>query len=96
MDLGTHIYQLRRARGLSQDDVAEALGVSRQSVSKWENNASVPELEKLLALSGLFGVSLDELVTGDTPPAAEPQVRPQMMDKISTKEYENPFKGQAR
>ena len=70
MDLGTHIYQLRRARGLSQDDVAEALGVSRQSVSKWENNASVPELEKLLALSGLFGVSLDELVTGDTPPAA--------------------------
>lgn len=76
MDLGTHIYQLRRARGLSQDDVAEALEVSRQSVSKWENNASVPELEKLLALSGLFGVSLDELVTGDTPPAAEPQAVP--------------------
>jgi len=75
MSLGTNISRLRAERGLSQGDLAEALDVSRQSVSKWETDASVPELDKLLRLSRLFGVSLDELVTGQAPgeePAAEP------------------------
>ncbi len=73
MTLGTNISRLRAERGLSQGDLAEALDVSRQSVSKWETDASVPELDKLLRLSRLFGVSLDELVTGQAPgePAAE-------------------------
>ena len=71
MTLGERIHTLRTARGLSQGDVAEALDVSRQSVSKWETDSSVPELEKLLGLSSLFGVTLDELVRGeDVPPAA--------------------------
>ncbi len=70
MTLGTNISRLRAERGLSQGDLAEALDVSRQSVSKWETDASVPELDKLLRLSRLFGVSLDELVTG--PALGEP------------------------
>lgn len=71
MTLGERIHTLRTARGLSQGDVAEALDVSRQSVSKWETDGSVPELEKLLGLSSLFGVTLDELVRGEAvPPAA--------------------------
>ena len=71
MTLGERIHTLRTARGLSQGDVAEALDVSRQSVSKWETESSVPELEKLLGLSSLFGVTLDELVRGEAvPPAA--------------------------
>jgi len=77
MTLGTNISRLRAERGLSQGDLAEALDVSRQSVSKWETDASVPELDKLLRLSRLFGVSLDELVTGPAAgeePAAEPEV----------------------
>ncbi len=61
--------------GLSQDTLAEQLGVSRQSVSKWENDASVPDLEKLVKLSGVFGVSLDELVKGEVPDSAAPAVK---------------------
>ena len=63
MDLGTTITRLRTQRGLSQGDLAEALEVSRQSVSKWETNASTPDLDKLVKLSRFFGVTLDELVT---------------------------------
>ena len=72
MTLGENLARLRAQRNWSQDDLAGALDVSRQSVSKWETNASVPELEKLLKLSELFGVTLDALVRGgDAPPAGE-------------------------
>ena len=70
MTLGERLIQLRAKAGLSQDTLAEQLGVSRQSVSKWENDASVPDLEKLVKLSGVFGVSLDELVKGEVPDSA--------------------------
>ena len=70
MNLGENIYRLRAERNLSQGDLADALEVSRQSVSKWENNSAVPELEKLIKMSRLFGVTLDELVgeSEPTPP----------------------------
>lgn len=79
--LGERIYQERTARRLSQTDLAEALEVSRQSVSKWETNASVPDLDKLVRMCELFEVSMDSLVRGvepremeDSPPeAAAPQ-----------------------
>lgn len=74
MSLGTNISRLRARQGLSQDGLAEQLGVSRQSVSKWETDASVPELDKLVKLAALFGITLDELVTGTPPPAPEPVV----------------------
>ena len=66
MSLGTPLSRLRAEKKLSQGDLADALGVSRQSISKWETDASVPELDKLIKLSQLFGVTLDELVTGET------------------------------
>lgn len=65
MALGENIARLRAERRLSQGNLADALGVSRQSVSKWETDASVPELDKLVRLSELFGVSLDRLVKGE-------------------------------
>ena len=65
MTLGQHLTYLRTGRGWSQDVLAEQLGVSRQSVSKWETDSSVPDLDKLLGLSELFGVTLDELVKGN-------------------------------
>lgn len=72
MTLGETIIRLRKEQGLSQEELAAALEVSRQSVSKWENDSSVPELEKLVKLSELFGVTLDELVKGERPaPAGE-------------------------
>ena len=62
MELSDKILQLRKALGLSQEQLAEQLGVSRQSISKWETGQSAPELDKLVALSRIFGVSTDELL----------------------------------
>lgn len=72
MTLGENIVRLRTQRNWSQGDLADALDISRQSVSKWETDASVPELEKLLKLSELFGVTLDALVRGEDAPQTEP------------------------
>lgn len=83
MDLGTTISRLRTERNMSQGDLAEALDVSRQSVSKWETNASVPELDKLVKLSRLFGVSLDELVTGEAPLGQAPPTSTPLTKKVS-------------
>ena len=62
MSLGERIFKLRTEKEMSQGDLAAALEVSRQSISKWETNGSVPELDKLVKLSEIFGVSLDELI----------------------------------
>ena len=56
------LLEVRRREGLSQEQLADRLGVTRQSVSKWESGAAVPELGKLIALSEMFGVSVDYLV----------------------------------
>lgn len=79
MSLGERIYQLRKAKNLSQGDLAELLNVSRQSISKWETNASVPDLDKLIKLSDVFGVSLDELIRGTTGNDEEESESPQTM-----------------
>lgn len=78
MTLGERITSYRKKKGLSQELLAQQLGVSRQSVSKWERDESMPEAEKLPALAQALGVSLDVLLTGEpeTPPrAAEPYPR---------------------
>ena len=77
--LSERIYQLRRRRGLSQEQLAEKLGVSRQTVSKWEGGQSTPELEKLRALCACFQVTLDQLTgEGELEPeqSAEPSGAP--------------------
>ena len=70
MSLGENIIRLRGEKNLSQERLAAELEVSRQAVSKWETNTSVPELDKLLRMSELFGVTLDELVKGASTSAA--------------------------
>lgn len=55
--LGGRIQAFRKTAGLSQEALGEQLGVSRQAVSRWESDAAVPELEKLIAMSRLFGVT---------------------------------------
>ena len=62
MTLGEKIYKLRTEKGFSQEALGEKLGVSRQSVSKWETDQSVPELDKIVAISDLFVVSTDYLL----------------------------------
>ena len=75
MKLEERLTALRKEKGLSQLELAEALGVSRQAVSRWEVGASAPGMENLLALSRLYGVPLDELVGGPAR-AAEPEAEP--------------------
>lgn len=62
MTLGEKIQQLRKATGISQEQLAEQLGVSRQSVSKWELDDAIPETSKIVLLSELFSISTDELL----------------------------------
>ena len=68
MTLGERIQALRKEQGLSQEELAEAIGVSRQSVSKWENDAALPDTDNVIQLSRLFGVSTDVLRTGEPAP----------------------------
>ncbi|NLO86904.1 MAG: helix-turn-helix transcriptional regulator [Clostridiales bacterium] len=62
MALSEKLYALRKKSGLSQEQLAEHLGVSRQAISKWETGQSIPENEKILAISNYFNVSLDYLM----------------------------------
>ena len=91
MTLGENIVRLRTQKNWSQGDLADALDISRQSVSKWETDASVPELDKLLKLSELFGVTLEELVRGEdtartdtTPASFTPQAVPEQEKRHTT------------
>ena len=67
MEFNNKLYELRKQKGLSQEELASRLNVSRQTVSKWEVGDSTPDMEKLIAMSDLFGVSLDELVLDKAP-----------------------------
>ena len=62
MEFREVLTRTRKARGLSQEELASRLGVSRQAVSKWESGASDPSTTNLLALAKLFGVSAEELL----------------------------------
>lgn len=62
MDLSEKLFKLRKAHGFSQDELADKLGVSRQSISKWESNQSNPELEKVVKLAEIFDTSTDYLL----------------------------------
>ena len=61
MGFNDNLNKYRKQQGLSQEELAYQLGVSRQSVSKWESGQSVPELERLIEIADLFGITLDEL-----------------------------------
>ena len=65
MEIGTQIKKHRLELKLSQDDLAEKIFVTRQTISNWENDKNYPDIKSLLLLSNLFGVSLDILVKGD-------------------------------
>ncbi len=64
MNIGEKLYELRKEKNLSQEEVAEKLNVSRQTVSKWETNQTTPDFDKIVPLCELFGISTEELLTG--------------------------------
>lgn len=65
MNLGDHLFQARKKKGLSQENVAEKLGVSRQTVSKWELNETLPDIRQAKSMATLYGLTLDELIEWD-------------------------------
>lgn len=67
MFIGSKISDLRASRGYSQEKLAELLLVSRQTISNWENDKTYPDVDRLVALSDLFEISLDELIKEDIP-----------------------------
>lgn len=92
MELYEKLYELRRASGMSQEELAEKLGVSRQAVSKWESGATQPELPKLIELSKIYQVSVDALLSlehakeqQDRSPAAEGASRDTTEDASAAK-----------
>ncbi len=65
MSLGNSLFQARKKKGMSQEEVAEKLGISRQTVSKWETDETLPDIRQSKQLAVLYGLSLDELVDFD-------------------------------
>ena len=65
MTLGNHLYNARKKSGLSQEDVAAKLGVSRQTISKWELDETLPDIRQAKRLAVLYRLSLDELIDFD-------------------------------
>lgn len=65
MRIGDQLQKQRKLHDMSQNELADKLNISRQSISKWENGATLPSFSNVLAISDLFGVSLDELIRGD-------------------------------
>ena len=86
MEFQQRLYELRKQSGLSQEGLADLLGVSRQAVQKWEAGTSRPDLDNLAALGRYFNVSLDYLVTGQ-----EAQVSPSQVTTTIVNNYYTPF-----
>lgn len=97
MNFAEHLTALRKQRGWSQEELGNQIGVTRQTVSKWEMGQSTPELEKLVELSRLFGMSIDQLVgleETDRKGAASPyrQARSEVRSPGVCYEYISPIK----
>jgi transcriptional regulator with XRE-family HTH domain len=67
MNMADRIQNLRKTKGISQEELADQVGVSRQAVSKWESEQSMPDLDRIIAMSELFGVTTDYILKGIEP-----------------------------
>lgn len=85
MNLGNNLYQARKKKGLSQEDAAEKLGVSRQTISKWETDETLPDIRQAKQLSMLYGFSLDELISFDVEMQEIQDVIDRMSDEVTEK-----------
>ncbi|MFR1297420.1 MAG: helix-turn-helix domain-containing protein [Coprobacillus cateniformis] len=96
MKLYENLSSLRKQKGYSQEEFAYLLGVSRQSVSKWESGASIPELEGLVEIANIFEISLDELVKGEKAVIQGAVISDEQLHRVLRKsmsyEYKKPYK----
>lgn len=98
MTIADRIQSLRKTKGMSQEELADAVGVSRQAVSKWESEQSVPDIDKIVIMSDIFDVTTDYLLKGIEPAVENDHLT--MADvidrKILTKENGNKLKNVMR
>lgn len=83
MSIAERILTLRKSKGMSQEQLAEAVGVSRQAVSKWESEQASPDPEKIITLSEVFGVTTDYLLKGVEPEKEEAKTEEKAEEKKS-------------
>ena len=89
MEFNEKIQELRKQKGLTQEELAESLFVSRTAVSKWESGAAVPEIDKIIAMSEIFGVSTDYLLKdelGNELPAPKEEISESKFRKVTMEE----------
>ena len=89
MTLGQRIQELRKQSGLSQEALGEALGVSRQAVSKWEGDNGIPELDTLIAMSKLFGITVGQLLGVEVPEEANDEEIKEVPAGFTEEQVEN-------
>jgi len=86
MNLGERLFELRKAKNLTQDDMAEKLNVTRQTVSKWETNQSTPDFDKIMPLCELFEIGVEELLTGKKEEQREEKKKEKVLTRQEVKE----------
>ena len=82
MNIGEKLFELRKAKNLSQEEVADKLNVTRQTVSKWETDQSTPDFDKILPICELFEITPEELLTGE-----KPEVNNTQEEKVKEEEH---------
>lgn len=92
MTLGEKIYSLRKKNGMSQEDVANQLGLRRQTISKWELDTSVPDIKNLKLLAEIFGVSVDYLLSDEISDNAEIYIPPKYFYRLLLLTYKENFR----
>jgi transcriptional regulator with XRE-family HTH domain len=95
--LGKNLYELRKGASLSQEELAERLGVSRQAVSKWECGEALPDTDNLITIARLFEVSLDTLVGNvqETPEPSKPKIEVKFAESDDDDEDDEDFESEA-
>lgn len=96
MNFGEKLYELRKEKKLSQEEVADKLNVTRQTVSKWETNQSTPDFDKVLPLCELFGISADELLSGNRKDNENENVKEENKEEVKTEEEKTLSKQEIR
>ena len=94
MNIGEKLFELRKTKNLTQDDVAEKLNVSRQSVSKWETNQSTPDFDKIVPLCELYEISPNELLMDEKKEIVSDEITSNRKDKEFN--YENMTRSQIK
>ena len=79
MNMADRIQYLRKSKGISREELADKVGVSRQAVSKWESEQSTPDLEKIIIMSDFFGVTTDYILKGIEPVADKEQKNKELL-----------------